>query len=164
MRIISRGWWSMAQCLEGEQWWAFPQGSVLGLVNIFINDINSGTECKLSRFADDIKLWGAIATPEGQSTIQRDLAKLMSFSNLSARFITYRVAISTISTSWETKQYSTVLPKKTWGYWLRAAGHEPATCPSSPESQPYPGLHQKQCGQQGEGGDLPLCSVLWDLI
>ena len=32
--------------------------------------------------------------------------------------------------------------------------------PHSPEGQPYPGLHQKQCGQQGEGGDsVPLlCS------
>ena len=26
-------------------------------------------------------------------------------------------------------------------------------CPCSLESQPYPGLHQKQFGQQGEGGD-----------
>ena len=26
-------------------------------------------------------------------------------------------------------------------------------CPHSPESQPYAGLHQKQRGQQGEGGD-----------
>ena len=34
-----------------------------------------------------------------------------------------------------------------------AARHEPATCPCSPESQLYPGLHQKQCSQQSEGGD-----------
>ena len=26
-------------------------------------------------------------------------------------------------------------------------------CPHSPESQPYPGLHQKTCGQQVEEGD-----------
>ena len=26
-------------------------------------------------------------------------------------------------------------------------------CARSPESQPYPGLHQKKCGQQVEGGD-----------
>ena len=26
-------------------------------------------------------------------------------------------------------------------------------CTHSPESQPYPGLHQKQRGQQAEGGD-----------
>ena len=41
-----------------------------------------------------------------------------------------------------------------------AAGHVPAMCPCSLESQPYPGLHQKQCGQQGERGDpaLWLCA------
>ena len=27
-------------------------------------------------------------------------------------------------------------------------------CTHSPESEPYPGLHQKQHGQQVEGGDL----------
>ena len=42
-----------------------------------------------------------------------------------------------------------------------AAGHEPAVCPHSPESQLCPGLHPKQCGQQGEGGDPAplLCGV-----
>lgn len=33
-------------------------------------------------------------------------------------------------------------------------------CSSSPESQPCTGLHQKQCGQQGEGGD-PAGQTLW---
>jgi len=31
--------------------------------------------------------------------------------------------------------------------------YEPAMCSCCPESQPYPGLHQKMCGQQGQGGD-----------
>ena len=33
-------------------------------------------------------------------------------------------------------------------------------CPCNPESQPYPGLHQKKCGQQVKGGDPDpfLCS------
>ena len=40
------------------------------------------------------------------------------------------------------------------------AGHEPAAWSRSPENQPYPGLHPKKHGQQGEGDDpIPLlCS------
>ena len=29
------------------------------------------------------------------------------------------------------------------------------------ESQPYPGLHPQQCGQQGEGGDSALLLRSW---
>ncbi|XP_027527392.1 phosphoglucomutase-like protein 5 [Neopelma chrysocephalum] len=59
------------------------KGSAWGqmLFNIFTNDIDSEVECTLRRFADDLKLSGAIDTTEGRGIIKGDVDKLEKWAH-----------------------------------------------------------------------------------
>ncbi|PKU43344.1 rna-directed dna polymerase from mobile element jockey-like [Limosa lapponica baueri] len=63
-------------------WWKRFR-SILGpiLFTVFINDLNDGAECSLSKFADDTKLGGVADTPKEHAAIPRDLEKLEKWAD-----------------------------------------------------------------------------------
>jgi len=73
------------------------KGSVLGSIvfSIFINDMDSGIECTLNKFADKTKLSGAVDMLEEREAIRRELenlkewthANLMKFNNTKCKVL-----------------------------------------------------------------------------
>lgn len=50
------------------------------------DDMNSGSKCTLSRFADKTKLCGAVAILEGRDTVQRNLDRLERWAYANTKF------------------------------------------------------------------------------
>lgn len=66
---------------------------------------------------------------------------------------TWAAAMPCVNTGWVMNRLREALRRRTWEYNGWKTSHDLEMCDVSMESQLRPGQHQKNCGQQVEGGD-----------
>ncbi|KAJ7415310.1 rna-directed dna polymerase from mobile element jockey-like [Pitangus sulphuratus] len=124
------------------------------------NDVVSGIEYTLGKFADDTKLSGAIDAPEGQAAIQRNLSKwahesLRRFNKAKDKVLhldqdiaryQYRLWDEQMESSPDKTDFGVIVDERLDMTWYCALAAQKA-------QKLYPGLHQKQHRQQVKGGD-----------
>ncbi|KAJ7420928.1 hypothetical protein WISP_45798 [Willisornis vidua] len=146
------------------------RGSISGplLFNIFINDLDSGLEGILSKFADDRKLGGAVDSPKDREILQRDHNKLerwaiinrLKFNKGKGQILhlgwgncgcSYRLGNEMLEGSDTERDLGVLVNSKL---------NMSPQCPGSQEGQPCPGGHQTQHCQPVEGKQCPtlLCT------
>jgi len=135
-----------------------PQGSLLGpaLCIILVDSMDSGIECILVKFTNNIKPCGAVNTLEGRHAIQRDLgrlekwahANLMQFSKAKRKVLhmgqgnhkhKYRLGGEWVESSPEEKDLGVLADEKlnmTCSAWRREGSGETLQQPSSSCSRP----------------------------
>ena len=148
-----------------------PQGWILGLAlfNIFVGDMVSGTECTLSKFADDTKLCGVVNMLEGRDAIQRVLdrlerwarANLMKFDKADCKVLhmgrgnpkdKYRLGNEWIESSPEEKNFRVLVDKKLNMTWQRLFAAQKASH--------ILGCIKRSVTSRSREVILPLCSAL----